>query len=124
MPTDHTTPRQVASYIHVLAPENKWDQIQDELYIEPAVSIHPVHEPAPTWVKECAAIRVQGESWPQMVIEHQGGYCEPPLVAGPVFACTAGTDVKVKGAERRRRKDVAAYQVNQEGKIILEPFFY
>jgi hypothetical protein len=119
------TTQDVANRFFQLAQENRFDQIQDELYAGNAVSIEPPHGASGglSNAEGLAAIKKKGEAFNEMVEEMHGGYCTTPVVGGNYFAVAMGMDVTMKGVGRTKMDEVAVYEV-KDGKIVKEQFFY
>ena len=113
----------VANRFHELAQSGQWDQIQDELFADNAVSIEPENSPGMKSVEGIEAIKQKGKAFGEMVEEMHGGYSNAPQVAGNHFAVAMGMDVTMKGQGRMKMDEIAVYEV-KEGKIVKEQFFY
>jgi ketosteroid isomerase-like protein len=113
----------VANRFNELAAGGQWDQIQNELFADNAVSIEPENSPGMQSVEGIEAIRQKGKQFGDMVEEMHGGYCHPPQVAGNHFAVAMGMDVTMKGQGRMKMDEIAVYEV-KDGKIVKEQFFY
>jgi ketosteroid isomerase-like protein len=117
------TTTEVANRFNELAPKGQWDQIQNELFADNAVSIEPENTPGMETVSGLEAIREKGKKFDEMVEQMHGGYSTPPLVAGNHFAVAMGMDVTMKGQGRMQMDEIAVYEV-KDGKIVKEQFFY
>ena len=117
------TTTEVAARFNELAKEGKYDQIQDELYADNAVSVEPPTSPGMKSVEGLAAIKEKGKQFNEMVEEMHDGYATDPVVAGNHFSVAMGMDVTMKGQGRSRMDEIAIYEV-KDGKIIKEQFFY
>ena len=117
------TTTEVAARFNELAKEGKYDQIQDELYADNAVSVEPSTSPGMQSVEGLAAIKEKGKQFNEMVEEMHDGYATDPVVAGNHFSVAMGMDVTMKGQGRSRMDEIAIYEV-KDGKIIKEQFFY
>lgn len=117
------TTAEVAARFNTLAKEGKWDQVQDELFAENAVSIEPPNSPGLQSVEGLAAIKQKGKEFAESVEEMDGGYSSDPLVAGNYFSVAMGMDGTFKGVGRMKMDEVALYEV-KDGKIVKEQFFY
>src|SRR5688572_22102602 len=117
------TTTEVAARFNELASEGKWDQIQDELFAENAVSIEPPSSPGMQSVEGLAAIKEKGKKFNEMVEEMHGGYSIDPVIAGNHFSVAMGMDVTMKGMGRTKMDEIAVYEV-KDGKIVKEQFFY
>ena len=117
------TTKEVANRFHELAQSGQWDQIQNELFADDAVSIEPENSPGLQTAKGIEAIRKKGKEFTDMVEEMHGGYSNEPQVAGNHFAVAMGMDVTMKGQGRMKMDEIAVYEV-KDGKITKEQFFY
>jgi len=117
------TTQEVANRFHELAQMGQWQQIQDELYADDAVSIEPEHAQGLKSAKGRDALREKGRQFGEMVEEVHGGYSNPPQVAGNHFAVAMGMDVTMKGMGRSKMDEIAVYEV-KDGKIVKEQFFF
>jgi ketosteroid isomerase-like protein len=113
----------VANRFNELAANGQWDQIQNELFADNAVSIEPENSPGMKSVEGIEAIRQKGKQFGEMVEEMHGGYTRPAQVAGNHFAVAMGMDVTMKGQGRMKMDEIAVYEV-KDGKIVKEQFFY
>ncbi|MES2646336.1 MAG: nuclear transport factor 2 family protein [Bacteroidota bacterium] len=117
------TTTEVANRFNELAPKGQWDQIQNELFADNAVSIEPENSPGMETVSGLEAIREKGKKFDEMVEQMHGGYSNPPQVAGNHFAVVMGMDITMKGMGRMQMDEIAVYEV-RDGKIVKEQFFY
>ena len=117
------TTTDVANRFNELAQTGQWEQIQNELFADNAVSIEPANSPGLKSVEGIEAIKQKGQQFGEMVEEMHGGYSNPPQVAGNHFAVAMGMDVTMKGQGRMKMDEIAVYEVN-DGKIVKEQFFY
>ena len=117
------TTTDVANRFNELSSLGQWDQIQNELFADNAVSIEPASSPGLKTVEGIAAIRQKGKQFGEMVEEMHGGYSNQPQVAGNHFAIAMGMDVTMKGQGRMKMDEIAVYEV-KDGKIVKEQFFY
>jgi len=117
------TTQEVANRLNELFKENKWEQAQDELFAENAVSIEPPGSKGLQTAEGLAAIKKKGEEFNNMVEEMHGGYVSDPIVAGNHIAVAMGIDATYKGMGRQNMQEIAVYEV-KDGKIVKEQFFY
>ena len=117
------TTQDVANRFHELAQTGQWQQIQDELYADNAVSIEPEHAQGLKTVMGMEAIREKGRQFGEMVEEMHGGYSNEPQVAGNFFALAMGMEGTFKGKGRVKMDEIAVYEV-KDGKIVREQFFF
>ena len=117
------TTKEIANRFNELAQLGQWDQIQNELFSEKAVSIEPSDSPGMKSVEGLQAIKKKGQDFGQMLEEMHGGYSNEPVIAGNHFAVAMGMDVTMKGQPRMKMEEIAVYKV-EDGKIVKEQFFY
>ena len=119
------TTQEVAKRFNQLAQENKWMEIQDELYSDDAVSIEPPHAAAAGLQNAQGrdALKRKAEEFNKSIEEMHSGYCSEPVVGGTHFAVAMGMDVTMKGAGRLNMDEIAVYEV-KNGKIVKEQFFF
>ena len=117
------TTKEVANRFNQLAQTGQWQQIQDELFADNAVSIEPENSPGLKNAQGREALRQKGKQFGEMVEEMHGGYSNEPQVAGNHFAVAMGMDVTMKGQGRTKMDEIAVYEV-KDGKIVKEQFFY
>jgi hypothetical protein len=117
-----TTP-QIAARFNELAQQEKWFEIQDELFEDNVTSKEPSHSPYFKDATGKRAVRKKGEDWVSKVTAFHGAYTTSPVVAGNHFAVGRGFDITVEGFGKVKIDEVMVYEV-KDGKIILEQFFY
>lgn len=116
---------QIAKRLVELCREGKYEQAQDELYAQDAVSVEMESAPggASGNVKGLDAIREKGRKWQESIETIHGGSVGDPIVAGDWFSVAMGIDATYKGMGRMDMKEICVYQV-RDGKIAHEQFFY
>ena len=117
------TTQDVANRMNELFKENKWAQVQEELFSDDCESIEPAHAPGLKSVKGKAAIKQKGEDFNAMVEEMHSGWVSDVLVGGNYLTCAMGLDATMKGMGRMTMNEVCVYEV-KDGKIIKEQFFF
>lgn len=117
------TTQEVANRLSELFKENKFNEAQDELFAENAVSIEPDGSPGLKTVEGLAAIKQKGEDFNNMVEEMHGGWVTEPIVADKFITFGMGMDVTFKGMGRVKMDEIALYEV-KDGKVVREQFFY
>ena len=115
--------QQVAQRLVELCRQGKYDQAQEELYADSAVSIEGDGQAADGIVRGMAAIREKGKQWADNLVEVHGGSVSDPVVADGWFSVAMGLDATYKDMGRVAMKEIAVYQV-RDGKITHEQFFY
>ncbi|MGZ3854598.1 MAG: SnoaL-like domain-containing protein [Flavisolibacter sp.] len=117
------TTQEVANRFNQLAQIGQWQEIQDELFADEAVSIEPEGSQGMKSASGREALREKGKQFSEMVEHMHGGYSKEPQVAGNYFAVAMGMDVTMKGQGRMKMDEIALYEV-KNGKIVKEQFFY
>jgi hypothetical protein len=117
------TTQDVANRFNELGQTNQWEQIQNELFADNAVSIEPPGSPGLQSVEGLPAIKEKGKRFGEMVEEMHGGYMTAPVVGGRFFSVGMGMDCTMKGMGRQKMDEIALYEV-KDGKIVREQFFY
>jgi hypothetical protein len=118
-----TTTKEVAARFSDLAKEEKWFEIQDELFAENVKSIEPSHSP---WLKNAegkAAVRSKAEAWVSRIEAAHHRSTTEPVVAGNHFVVGREVDITVKELGRIQINQLMLYQV-KDGRIVSEQFFY
>ena len=117
------TTQEVANRMNELFKEFKWNQVQEELFSEDAVSVEPPGSPGLQTAVGLTAIKKKGEDFEKMVEEFHGGWVSEPLVGGNHISFAMSIDATYKGMGRQKMEEIAVYEV-KNGKIVKEQFFY
>lgn len=117
------TTKEVAARFNELAKQEKWFEIQDELFADDVRSIDPPHSPYFGYAEGKVNVRKKGEEWVKRIEAAHKRYTTEPIVAGNHFAVGREVDITVNGIGRIQINQVMLYEV-KDGKIILEQFFY
>ena len=117
------TTQEVADRMAELFKENKWAEVQQELFSDDAESIEPPHSQGLQYAKGKEALKKKGDDFNNMIEEVHGGYSGQPIVAGNFIALAMGFDATMKGMGRQKMDEIAVYEV-KDGKIVKEQFFY
>jgi len=117
------TTQEVAARFNELAQQEKWFEIQEELFSEDVRSIDPVNSPYFKYAEGKANVREKGENWVKRVREVHHLLTSQPVVAGNYFAVGRYVDISVDDFGRIKMDEIMLYQV-RDGKIVLEQFFY
>lgn len=117
--------RQIADRLVALCREGKYEEAQNELYAENAVSIEMEGAPGGAMgnVEGLPAIREKGRKWQESIETIHGGSVGDPIVAGDWFSVAMGIDATYKGMGRIDMQEICVYGV-RDGKIVREQFFY
>ena len=117
------TTAEVAARFNELAKQEKWFDIQDELFDENVKSIDPPNSPYFGFAEGKPAVRKKGEDFVKRIQAVHRAYTSEPLISGNHFAVGRETDITVEGHGRIRIDQVMLYEV-KDGLIISEQFFY
>jgi len=117
------TTTEVASRFNELAKEEKWFEIQDELFSDNVRSIDPQDSSYFKYAEGKAAVRKKGEEFVEKVEAAHRRHTSEPIVAGNHFAVAREVDITVQGFGRIQINEVMLYEV-KDGEIISEQFFY
>ena len=120
------TTQLVAARYYELAKQQKWTELQDELYGQDIVNREPEHAIAmgiPTVTSGLAAVKAKGEARRAMIEAIHGQECSEPVVSAKFFSVSMSRDVTFKGKPRVKLEEIAVFEV-RDGKIVLEQFFY
>ena len=121
--TMQRTTREVAARFHELAQQNKWFEIQDELFAENVRSIEPPSASRLRTAEGKAAVRKKAEAWVARIQAVHSIEASQPVVGGDHFSIGQCNDITVEGYGRIQMNQVNVYQV-RDGQIVLEQFFY
>jgi ketosteroid isomerase-like protein len=117
------TTQEVAARFNELAQQEKWFEIQDELFADNVKSIDPSGSPYFGYAEGKATVRKKGEDFVSRVTAFHGASTTEPVMAGNHFAVGREMDVTVEGHGRIQMNEVMLYEV-KDGQIVLEQFFY
>jgi len=117
------TTHEVALRFNQLAQQEKWFEIQDELFAEDVKSIEPEGSKHLPNVQGKEAVRKKGEAWVKRVEAAHKRQTTEPIVAGNHFAVGRDIDITVNGIGRMQVNQIMLYEV-RDGKIVSEQFFY
>ncbi len=117
------TTQDVAARFHELAQQEKWFEIQDELFADDVRSIEPPTAKGLPNVEGKAAVRKKGEAILSQVEAVHSASTTAPVIGGNYFAVGRKLDMTVRGAGRTQMNELMLYEV-KDGRIVLEQFFY
>ena len=124
MTTNKTmTTEEVAERFNELAQQEKWFEIQDELFADNVKSIDPPNSPYFGYAEGKAPVRKKGEDWVNKVKDVHKLSTTHPVVAGNHFAVGREVDITTEDHGRIQINEIMLYEV-KDGKIVLEQFFY
>jgi hypothetical protein len=117
------TTQEVAARFHELAQQEKWFEIQNELFSDNVRSIDPPNSPYFGYAEGKASVRKKGEDFVKKIEAFHGASTTKPVVGGNHFAVGREVDVTIQEFGRAQMKEIMLYEV-KDGKIVLEQFFY
>nr|WP_295863342.1 nuclear transport factor 2 family protein [uncultured Chitinophaga sp.] len=117
------TTEEVVARFKELASQEKWFDIQDELFAENVRSIEPAGSVYMQDAIGKAAVRKKAEDFVSRIEAVHRVYTSAPIVTGNHIAVARETDITVKPHGRIQMNEIMLYEV-KDGQIILEQFFY
>jgi hypothetical protein len=117
------TTHEIAARFHELARQEKWFEIQDELFAENVRSIDPENSPYMGYAEGKGPVRKKGEDFVKRIQAVHSASTSAPLVTGNHFAVTREMDITVQPHGRIQLNEIMLYEV-KDGQIVLEQFFY
>jgi hypothetical protein len=125
MTTNKTTmtTKEIAARFNELAQQEKWFEIQDELFADKVKSIDPSGSPYFGYAEGKASVRKKGEDFVSRITAFHGASTTEPVVAGNHFAVGREVDITLQGHGRVQMKEIMLYEV-KDGQIVSEQFFY
>lgn len=117
------TTEETAARFNELAQQEKWFDIQDELFDENVKSIDPGHSKYFGYAEGKNEVRKKGEDFVKRIEAAHRRYTSVPVVTGNHFAVSREVDITVQGHGRIQINEIMLYEV-KNGKIISEQFFY
>ena len=125
MTTNKTAPtiQEVAARFNELAKQEKWFEIQDELFADNVRSVDPPNSPYFKYAEGKSPVRKKGEDWVKRIEAAHRRYTTEPVVGRNHFAVGREVDITVQGLGRIQINEVMLYEV-RDGEIVSEQFFY
>ena len=117
------TTHEVAARFNELARQEKWFEIQDELFADNVRSIDPPNSPYFGYAEGKDSVRKKGEDFVKRIEAAHRRYTTEPVVGANHFAVGREVDITVQGFGRIQINQVMLYEV-KDGQIVLEQFFY
>jgi|SRR4051812_33162156 hypothetical protein len=117
------TTQELAVRFNELAKQEKWFEIQDELFADHVKSIEPAGAPHLKNAEGKVPVRKKGEDFVKKIKEVHRMYTTQPVVGGHHFAVGREMDITVDGIGRIQMNEIMMYAV-KDGKIVSEQFFY
>jgi hypothetical protein len=117
------TTREVASRFNELAMQEKWFDIQDELFADDVRSVEPPSSAYMGYAEGKEAVRKKGQDFVSGVTALHSAHTTEPVVAGNHFAVGRELDITTQAHGRIQMNEIMLYEV-KDGKIALEQFIY
>lgn len=117
------TTKEIAARFNELAQQEKWFDIQEELFSDDVKSIDPENSPYFGYAEGKEAVRKKGMDWVSKVEAAHHRSTTAPLVAENHFAVGRKVDITVNGFGRIVIDEIMMYEV-KDGQIISEQFYY
>src|SRR6187431_2514083 len=121
--TETLITKEVAARFNELAKQEKWFEIQDELFADDVKSIDPPDSPYFGYAEGRSSVRKKGQEWVKRIEAAHKRYTTEPVVGGNHFAVGREVDITVNGIGRIQINEIMLYEV-KDGQIISEQFFY
>jgi len=117
------TTQEVAARFNELAQQEKWFEIQDELFADNVRSIDPENSPYFKYAEGRGPVRKKGEEFVKKVQEFHAAYTTTPVIAGNHFSVGRSFDITTEDFGRIKIEEIMLYEV-KNGQIVSEQFFY
>jgi len=117
------TTQEVAARFNEFAQQEKWFEIQEELFADNVKSIDPPNSPYFGYAEDKTQVRKKGEEFVKKVQEFHGAYTTHPVISGNHFAVGRSFEITTKDFGRIKIDEIMLYEV-KDGLIVSEQFFY
>ena len=117
------TTQEVAARFDELARQEKWFEIQDELFADNIRSVDPPNSPYFGYAEGKSSVRKKGMDWVEKVEQVHETYTTHSIIGGNHFAVGRGFEITTKDFGRIKIEEIMLYEV-KDGQIVLEQFFY
>lgn len=117
------TTQEVAARFNELAQQEKWFEIQDEIFAENVKSIDPPNSPYFKYAEGKANVREKGMNFVKRITAAYHRHTTEPIVAGNHFVVGRIVEIDLEGFGRVKINEIMLYEV-KDGEIISEQFFY
>src|SRR5258706_15925513 len=115
--------QEVAARFNELAQQEKWFEIQDELFADNVRSVEPPNALHFKYAEGKGPVRKKGEEFVKKVQEFHGASTTQPVIGGNHFSVGRRVDIYIEGFWRKKNDEVMLDEVDYR-KIGLEQFFY
>jgi hypothetical protein len=117
------TTQEVADQFQELAQQEKWFEIQDQLFSEDVRSIEPTNSLYLTNEEGKSRVRKKAEDFVSKIEEVHRLHTTSLIISGNHFTVGRIMDLTVKGYGRVKIDEIMLYEV-KDGQIVSEQFFY
>jgi exopolysaccharide biosynthesis protein len=117
------TTQEVALRFNELAKQEKWFEIQEELFSDNVRSIDPPNSPYFGYAQGRTPVRKKGEEFVKKIEAVHRACTTEPVVGGSHFSVGREVDITLQGFGRVQLNQIMLYEV-KDGQIVLEQFFY
>ena len=117
------TAQEVAARFNELAQQEKWFELQDELFADNVKSIDPANSPYFGYAEGKEAVQKKGKDFVSRITAIHNKFTTEPVVGGNHIAVGREVDITVEGHGRIQINEIMLYEV-KNGKIVSEQFFY
>jgi hypothetical protein len=117
------TTQEVAFRFNELAKQEKWFEIQEELFSDDVRSIDPPNSPYFGYAQGKTSVRKKGEEFVKKIEAVHRTFTTEPVVGGGHFSVGREVDITLQGFGRIQLNQIMLYEV-KEGQIVVEQFFY
>ena len=117
------TTQEVAARFNELARQEKWFEIQDELFADHVRSVDPENSPYFGYAEGKISVRKKGMDWGAKVKGVHELSTTHPVIGGNHFAVGRSFDITTEDFGRIKIEEIMLYEV-KDGQIILEQLFY
>ena len=117
------TTQEVATRFNELAKQEKWFEIQDQLFSDNVRSVEPPNSLYFGYAEGKASVRKKGEAFVKRIETVHRRYTTEPVVGSNHFAVGREVDITIQGLGRIKINELMLYE-GKDGQIVLEQFFY
>lgn len=117
------TTTEVAAQFIELCRQDKFYEVQTQLYADNCISIEANDFLLPKTTEGLPQILKKSELFESLVEQVHGRVISDPVIGGDYFTVSWAADMTFKGRDRFTMEEICVYKV-QDGKIVFEQFFY
>jgi hypothetical protein len=117
------TIQEVVNRFNELAIQEKWFDIQDELFADNVKSIEPAHSHFMKYAEGKKNVHTKAMNFVSKITARHSSATSKPIVSGNHFAVSRQVDIDHSEFGRIMMDEIMLYEV-KDGQIISEQFFY